>query len=114
MLNRAFIDAICGYLGIKTSIRFSWEYAPASGKTESLVDFCAQVGASTYISGPSAKSYLNETLFREQGIRIEWVDYAGYRPYPQLWGEFVHNVSIVDLLFNCGAESARYLKHAPR
>ena len=31
-----------------------------------------------------------------------WFDYAGYPEYPQLWGEFTHGVTILDLLFNCG------------
>lgn len=30
------------------------------------------------------------------------VDHAGYSEYPQLWGGFEPNVSIVDLLFNTG------------
>ncbi|MCA3077155.1 MAG: WbqC family protein, partial [Rhodocyclaceae bacterium] len=34
--------------------------------------------------------------------------------YPQLWGEFVHEVSIVDLLFNCGDQAAQYMTHARR
>ncbi|HAR85180.1 MAG TPA: hypothetical protein DCR69_05570, partial [Clostridium sp.] len=29
--------------------------------------------------------------------------------YPQLWGNFIPNLSIVDMLFNCGATGARKL-----
>ncbi|MGO7830650.1 WbqC family protein, partial [Rhizobium johnstonii] len=28
-------------------------------------------------------------------MRITWFDYAGYPKYPQLWGEFVHGVTIL-------------------
>jgi hypothetical protein len=41
---------------------------------------------------------------------VEWFDYSGYREYPQLWGSFVHEVSVLDLLFSQGRNSTSYLK----
>jgi hypothetical protein len=111
-LNREFIEAICLYLGIGTPIRNCWDYTLVPGKTERLVSLAEQAGASEYVSGPSARSYLDERLFAEHGIRLSWFDYAGYPEYPQLWGEFTHEVSIVDLLFNCGRDAPRYLRFA--
>ena len=109
-LNRQFIEAICGYLSIPTKISYSWDYHLVDGKTERLVDLCMQAGASEYVSGPAAKDYIDEQAFREQGISFSWFDYAGYQEYPQLWGDFVHGVTILDLLFNCGKDSPRYMK----
>lgn len=63
-----------------------------------------------YYSGPAARGYLDEAAMARQGIRVVWFDYDGYPEYPQLWGTFVHNVSILDLLFNCGKDAARYMK----
>ncbi|MEM8539240.1 MAG: WbqC family protein, partial [Pseudomonadota bacterium] len=34
-----------------------------------------------------------------------------YPPYPQLWGEFEHGVTILDLLFNCGNAAADYMRY---
>jgi hypothetical protein len=110
-LNRCFIEAVCDYLGIKTAISNSWDYSVHEGKTERLVDLCLQSGASEYISGPAARDYIEDKLFAEQGIKLTWFDYSGYPEYPQLWGEFVHGVSILDLLFNCGKSSPDYMKH---
>lgn len=110
-LNRNLITAICDYLGIATRITSSSDYNLADGKTERLVDLCAQAGGTTYISGPAAKDYIDAALFSNAGIELDWFDYSGYPPYPQLWGEFVHGVSILDLLFNCGKSSALYMKH---
>lgn len=109
-LNRRFIEAICAYLGIETTISNSWDYRLASGRSERLLDLCLQSGATEYVSGPSAKSYLDEGLFREKGIRVTWFDYDGYPEYPQLWGEFSHGVTILDLLFNCGRSSPDYMR----
>ncbi|MCK9380265.1 MAG: WbqC family protein [Sulfuritalea sp.] len=110
-LNRRFIEAVCKYLEIKTCISNSWDYAQLDGKTERLADLCAQVGATEYITGPSAKDYIEETAFRTRGIKLTWFDYAGYPEYPQLWGEFTHGVSILDLLFNCGKNAHRYMRY---
>jgi hypothetical protein len=110
-LNRNLITAICDYLGIATRITSSTDYKLADGKTERLVDLCAQAGGTTYISGPAAKDYIDAALFSHADIELNWFDYSGYPQYPQLWGEFVHGVSILDLLFNCGKSSALYMKH---
>jgi hypothetical protein len=110
-LNRAFTDAICGYLQIDTKISNCWDYHLLQGKTERLVDLCSQAGASVYISGPAAKNYIVEDVFREAGIGLEWFDYAAYPEYPQLWGAFVHGVTILDLLFNCGKDTPHYMRY---
>lgn len=111
--NRALIEVICDYLGISTKISYAWDYPSGIGKTDRLVDLCRHAGATEYISGPAAKAYLDEPLFAARGIDVRWFEYSRYPPYPQLFGDFEHGVSIVDLLFNCGKEAPRYMKHVP-
>ena len=110
-LNRCFIKAVCDYMEIKTTIRNSWDYSLLDGKTERLADLCAQAGGTEYISGPAARDYIVENVFNEQGIKLTWFDYSGYPEYPQLWGEFTHEVTILDLLFNCGKDAPHYLRY---
>ena len=109
-LNRTLIEAICRFLGIRTSITNSWDYQLCDGATERLADLCVQAGATEYVSGPSARDYIDEGVFRDRDIRLTWFDYAGYPEYPQLWGTFAHGVSILDLLFNCGGDAHRYMR----
>jgi hypothetical protein len=110
-LNRTFLEAICKYLGIQTLITNSWDYQLVEGKTERLAELCAQAGATEYLSGPSAKNYIDEKIFAACGIELTWFDYVGYPVYPQLWGDFVHAVTILDLLFHCGKDSPRYMRY---
>lgn len=110
-LNLRFIETICDYLGIKTTIKLSEEYTLVEGKTDRLLNLCLQAGATEYISGPAAKDYIEENLFLEQNIQLSWFDYTGYPEYPQLWGDFVHQVSIIDVLFNCGRKTANYMRY---
>lgn len=113
-LNRELIEVVCSYLGITTRISNSWDYSLLEGKTERLADLCAQAGGAEYISGPAARDYIQEQVFADRGIRLSWFDYAGYPEYPQLWGEFTHGVTVLDLLFNCGKEAPRYMKYVPK
>lgn len=110
-LNRTLIEAVCQFLAIRTKISNSWDYELAEGKTERLASLCVQAGGSVYISGPSARSYIDPSAFDAAGIQLRWFDYTGYPEYPQLWGMFEHGVSIVDLLFNCGRDAPQYMKH---
>jgi hypothetical protein len=50
-----------------------------------LAEICLQAGATEYVSGPAAKDYLEESAFRDRGIKVTWFDYGGYKEYPQLW-----------------------------
>ncbi len=77
-------------------------------RTERLVNIVRHLGATHYISGPSAQNYLDERLFREAGIVLEFMDYS-YPPYEQLYPPFDSRVSILDLLFMAGPEAASYI-----
>lgn len=109
-LNRMLIEAVCKYLNIATVIKDVWDYAPCSGKNERLIDLCVQSGAGIYVSGTAAKSYLDEAAFLEAKIKCEWFHYGDYPEYDQQWGSFIHKVTILDLLFNCGPKAVNYMK----
>lgn len=109
-VNHRFIDLICSILGIRTAITTSADYTLAGGRTERLVGMCRQAGATEYVSGPSAKGYLDETLFADAGIAVRYMNYDGYAEYPQLHGPFEHAVSVLDLIFSVGARAPRYMK----
>ena len=110
-LNRRLLEAVCAYLGITTVISSTSDYVIIDGMTERLADLCVQAGGDEYISGPMARKYVEEDKFTARGVKLSWFDYSAYAPYPQLWGDFAHQVSILDLLFNCGREAPRYMHY---
>jgi len=109
-INYRFLTAICKIFGIDTKISWSMDYKLVASKTETLVDLCKQAGATEYISGPSAKDYIDEELFRKEGIAFRYMDYSGYPEYNQLYSPFYHAVSIIDLIFNEGPNAQKYMK----
>ncbi len=109
-INRRFLEAICALLGIRTPLVWSSDYDVEGDRTERLVALCEAARARRYLSGPSAREYLDEGLFERAGIDVAWFDYSGYPEYPQIHPPFVHEVTILDLLLNTGAEAPAYMK----
>jgi archaellin len=109
-INFECIKQVNEILDIKTKIIYSTSLNLPTGKTEKLVAICKHLNATTYISGPAAKAYLNVSLFSTENIQVEWMDYANYLEYSQLYPPFEHAVSILDLIFNEGPNSKHYLK----
>jgi len=109
-LNQFLIVAIAKqFLGLTAEFDNSMSYHPTGIKLERLMDVLKKVGATEYFSGPSAKSYITEAAFQQENIKITWMDYSGYPGYRQQFPPFIHDVSIVDLLFNEGPDAIHYL-----
>ena len=69
-----------------------------------LIELCRHFGASTYLAQKSAAQYLDESAFEKAGIQLQF--FSPPSPvYPQLWGDFIPNLSTFDLLFNCGPKA---------
>lgn len=96
-------------LGI-THTRFvrSSELGVAGERTERLVDIVRGVGATRYISGPSAQAYLEPARFDAAGLALEYIEYD-YPEYPQLHPPYDAAVSIWDTLFMLGDEASDYI-----
>jgi hypothetical protein len=77
-------------------------------KTDRLIQILKQVGAKHYISGPSAREYVEKEKFDEAGISLEYMEY-NYPEYPQLYPPFDPYVTILDLLFMTGKEALNYI-----
>jgi len=109
-LNHALIVTVCSALGIKPSIRWSSEFDLAEDRTQRLVDICKTLGGTRYITGPAAKAYMDESMFAAAGVALDYFDYSNYPPYHQLHGEFAHDVSVLDLIFNEGKNAPKFMK----
>lgn len=113
-INIELIRIICKYLGIQTSISSSSSYQLVGNPTQRLVQLCKQTHASSYLTGPAAKNYLDTNLFVTEGIQVQWMNYQDYPEYQQRYPPFEHSVSIVDLLFNTGTQASKYMKFSKK
>jgi hypothetical protein len=109
VINRRLIEAACGVLGIGTRLSWSMDYPAEGERSQRLLGICRQAGATEYLSGPSARAYLDEALFASHGIAVSYMDYSGYPEYPQLHPPFVHEVTVLDLIFNLGPRARDFM-----
>jgi hypothetical protein len=108
-LNATLILWINKILKIEKKIFFSSQLNNSHGNsTEKLINICKEFNCDTYLSGFGGTKYQDEALFLEAGIKIKLYDFK-HPIYSQLWGDFIPNLSIIDLLFNCGPESKEIL-----
>lgn len=77
-------------------------------RTDRLIAILKNVGATHYISGPSARDYIEEEKFVSAGIGLEYMEYQ-YPEYPQLYPPYDPFVSIIDLFCMTGPEARNLL-----
>jgi hypothetical protein len=100
---------IAGLLGLADRRFLRSSQLNADGvRTDRLVSVLQQVGATHYISGPSARNYLEEEKLSNAGISLEYMEYT-YQHYSQLHPPFDPQVSIIDLLMMTGPEAPRFI-----
>lgn len=96
-------------LGIEhTRFMRSSQIGASGAKTERLIQILTYLGADQYISGPSAKNYIDETQFASAGIALEYMEY-NYPEYAQLYPPYDPQVSILDVMFMTGPDALSYI-----
>jgi hypothetical protein len=101
-LNMRTMQYLMEQLDIDTPFYFSSELLknrPFMKGTQRLVELCKELDAEIYLSGISGRNYLDKRLFEENNIKLDFQNYVP-KEYKQLYGDFISNLSIVDLLFN--------------
>lgn len=110
MINKLFIEKVCEQLSIQTEIVDADNFHIEGKKSDAILSILQQIAeVSHYVSGPSARHYLDERLLERHHIKVDWMDYNGYPEYGQLYPPFVHDVSVMDLFFNEGPNSRYFL-----
>ncbi len=108
-LNRHMMTFFVEALGIRSRIEYASELDVPGEATERLVNLIRAVGGDTYYSGAYAlDAYLDAALLERAGIGLKLQE---WRPpvYPQLHGPFIPDLSVIDLLMNCGPRSLAVL-----
>lgn len=110
-LNLTILAYLVEVLKIRTKLVLASSLAlpDREGATDRLIAICQALGAESYLSGVGGKNYLDLRRFEEAGIQVLFQEFQCPK-YPQRFGPFEPNLSIVDLLLNCGEESLKILR----
>lgn len=107
-LDLAVVDLLCEWLQVRRKMARSSELDILGTKSERLLRICQHFGATNYISGDSAMDYLDTDLFAANGVSVKWQKF-NHPVYPQLHGEFIPYLSVLDLLLNVGEKGSELL-----
>ena len=109
-LNKQSVTMLMKLLGVaKKTLHASALGDLPEEPSERLAAICAAIGADTYLSGAGGKTYLDQVPFNSRGIKVVFQDFQ-HPVYPQLYGDFIPNLSLLDLIFNCGPHSLQILE----
>ncbi len=103
-LNMEVIRYILEFLNIDTQLTMM-SHLNVSGKGQKLViDICKSAGATRYLVQTSALAYYDRKRFEAAGIELVALKIPEFI-YPQLWSDFIANLSILDMMFNIGVKT---------
>jgi hypothetical protein len=110
-LNISLIKAIVLYLDLSKTFVKSSALGIQAKSTELLIQIVKKLGGNVYLSGLGGGKYQDEGLFKKAEIKLEYYDFH-HPAYTQLWGGFIPNLSITDLLFNLGQKSLDIIRNS--
>lgn len=103
-LNEHMLRWFLSELGIGVRFSRASDHAFKGEGSDLVLDMCKHLHADTYIFGKLGKDYAREADFKEAGVSVFFQEYV-HPVYPQVYGDFVPYMSIIDLMFNCGESS---------
>src|SRR5512139_1330807 len=109
-MNMALIELLCMWLRIETELLDSRDYHIEGHSTDMLVSMCEATKASGYLSNEGARDYVDEQSMNQAGIDHRWLKFE--HPIYDQGAEFQTDLSVIDLLFNCGPEAGRIVRGA--
>jgi len=105
-LNHFFLETA---LQISTPLTYASNLQVEAKKSDLVLSICQKLGATTYVSGPFGRDYLDEDKFKKTGVEIEYHDYQ-HPAYRQYYQPFEPYMSTLDLIMNCGPDSKNVLR----
>ena len=100
--NIALLELCFEFLGIEVNMVFSSDQnIEADDGSDRILKICSKLGADHYLSGISGRDYLDLSAYKKAGIAVSFHDF-NHPIYPQQFGDFIPNLSIIDYLMNVG------------
>jgi hypothetical protein len=100
-VNIAIIKTMAKLLGLDRQFYLASELNVEGKSSQLLADLTRAVGGDTYLSGPMGRDYIDQSIFDERRLEVEFNDFV-HPTYPQKSQEFVPYLATIDLVFNCG------------
>ncbi|MFQ5823851.1 MAG: WbqC family protein [bacterium] len=107
-LNLKIIEYIKNELHVPAKIYLGSELNIKGKGNQRLINLLEKLNCRTYLSFLDGKRYLDTQIFEKNGFEVEFISSKPIL-YHQQFGNFISNLSIVDLLFNEGENSTNLI-----
>ena len=115
-----FIDLVAGIIGlmkskmeIDTPIRWQSETGIQSGGIQLIIELAEELKAREVILPYYSQTIIPWKEMEGKGIKVTFLHYLS-PVYPQFWGSFLKNLSLLDMLFCLGPKSRKVLDNGYR
>ncbi len=102
--NLELIRFLWEQFSLKTRLLLQSDLGISAKGTDLLIKISQNLGASRFAILPGVDKHLDVAAMKKHGIELAPVNFHPF-VYPQLWGDFIYNLSTLDLLLNCGPKS---------
>ncbi|MBX9769068.1 MAG: WbqC family protein [Bdellovibrionales bacterium] len=100
-------------LGLNPEWRLSSELKKTGDKSgEKILNICEEIRCGHVLNGPASREFMDEKKFVDKNVTLAYMEYS-YPEYPQLYPPFTHQVSALDVVFNCGPDAGKYIFKRP-
>jgi len=99
--NAYAIKVLCERFGIETNVHYAPGFLAKLRKNVRIIEMCKYFDADTYLCGSGATAYIDPVEFERANVKLMYSDYTPLN-YPQRYGDFIPNLSVLDYIFNVG------------
>lgn len=108
-LNIFSTKLIARVLGIEVEWYKSSDLSQTGAKDgEKAIKICKLLDCDVLLNGPVSREFMDESLFIKSNVKLEYMEYV-YPEYPQLHRPFAHQVTVLDVIFNCGPGARKFI-----
>jgi hypothetical protein len=109
--NQYLIEAVREQLELSAELVLASSLGVEGNGSELLLQLVQAVDGGLYLSGSSGRDYLDISIFQKAEIKVQFQQFQ-HPVYPQLYGDFIPRLSVIDLLMNVGpSEAVSYLQN---
>lgn len=103
-LDLEIIYWLVDQLSISTRMVLASDLNIPGSHVQRLIDIIHSLGGNHFYEGAAGENYIDINVFKSAGISVSFQKYE-HPEYPQLYGDFISHLSVIDLLLNCGSDS---------